>query len=379
MASFAAAETKLVDQAFEHFYNLDYPEAIGAFERAITSDPGSPVLHNHLAQALTFQEMYRNGSLESEMVSGNDSFLRQPKLNASPETERRILREIATAIRLADGMLKRNPNDVTALYSLGISYGLRCNYNWLVRKAWHDSLSDATAARRYHNRITEIDPGNVDARLVQGLHDYIVGSLPWTLRTLGFLVGIRGDREKGIRTIQEVSRHGRENRIDAAVFLCALYRRERTPRLAVPLLQELIQRFPRNYLLRMELSQMYSLAGDGKKSLEAVAEVTRLKQAHAPGYDRVPWEKIYYQEGTVEFWYNDLDNALNHLAKVAAARSELDLNTGAYTYLRLGQIYDLRHQRAQAIDAYKSSIAFAPDAAAAAESRKYISRPYTRS
>ena len=54
-----------------------------------------------------------------------------------------------------------------------------------------------SAARKLHNRISELEPDNVDARLVQGLHDYIVGSLPWGYKMLGFLVGIRGDKEKG--------------------------------------------------------------------------------------------------------------------------------------------------------------------------------------
>ena len=39
-----------------------------------------------------------------------------------------------------------------------------------------------TAARKLHNRISALEPNNVDARLVQGLHDYIVGSLPWHWR-----------------------------------------------------------------------------------------------------------------------------------------------------------------------------------------------------
>ena len=43
---------------------------------------------------------------------------------------------------------------------------------------------------------------------------------------LGFLVGIHGDKEKGIRTVQDVATNGKLNRVDAEIFLCALYRRE---------------------------------------------------------------------------------------------------------------------------------------------------------
>src|SRR5215813_13052946 len=278
------AQQKLTDEGFEHFYNLEYDEAVAVFEKAIAQNPSSPDLHNHLAQTLVFREMFRNGALESELVSGNNSFLRRPKLNPSAETEKRFLDEVSKAIELSDGRLKKDPNDAAALYAEGISYGLRANYFWVVKKAWRDSLRDATAARKLHNRVSELDPANVDARLVQGLHDYIVGSLPWGWRMFGFLVGIKGDKAKGMRTVQEVAASGRLNRMDARILLCALYRRENLTKQAVPIVQELIGRYPRNFLLRLELAQMYSMAGDGARGLDTLREVERLKTAHAPGF-----------------------------------------------------------------------------------------------
>jgi tetratricopeptide (TPR) repeat protein len=367
-----------VESGFDHFYNLEYPEAIADFARAIAQNPDDPDLHNHLAQALVFAEMCRNGALESELVSGNNAFLRRPRLNPSPEMERRFLGEVERAMTLAQARLQKNPNDAAALYALGISYALRSNYYWIVKKAWRDSLKDATTARRMHTRVSELEPGNVDARLVQGLDDYLVGCLPWGWRMLGFLVGIHGDKEKGIRTVQEVAQKGRDNRLDAEIFLCALYRRENQPARAVPLVEDLIRRFPRNYLLRLELSQMYSMAGDQAHAMEAVEEVARLKKSHAPGYDRVPWEKIWFQEGTIQFWYRDLPAAMENLKKVAAAQEDVDLNTALYAWLRLGQIYDLTGRRSQALDAYRKAIALAPQSDGAVEAKRCLGTPFRR-
>ena len=373
-----AGADPLVDQAYDHFYNLEFEEAIALFQRGIALHPDSAELHNHLAQSIVFREMYRDGALESELVSGNNSFLRRPRLNPTPETEKWFLDEIAASMRLSEARLAANPKDAAAMYAQGIACGLRSDYYWVVKKAWRDSLKDATAARRLHNRVSELQPGNVDARLVQGLDDYIVGSLPLTFRMLGFLVGIRGDKEKGLRTVREVMLHGADNRIDAQDMLCALYRRENQPRKAVPLVQDLIQRYPRNYILRLELAEMYSMAGDGAAGLDAMREVAALKAGNAPGYDRLPWERIYYQEGTIQFWYRDLAAALENLKKAAAAGEQLDLNIGALVWLRMGQIYDLTNRRALALDAYQRSIAFAPEAEAAQEARKYLGTPYRR-
>jgi tetratricopeptide (TPR) repeat protein len=378
LAALRLTAQNLIEQGFDHFYNLEFPEAIACFEQAIAKDPAAPDIHNHLAQTLVFQEMFRNGSLESELVSGTNSFLRRPKLEPSPNTEQRFLSEIDRAMSLAQARLATNPNDPAALYSLGISYGLRSNYYWVVKKAWRDSLRDATTARRLHNHVSDIEPYNVDARLVQGLHDYIVGSLPWHYRMLGFLVGIHGDKEKGIRIVQDVAQNGSLDRIEAEVFLCALYRRENQAGRAVPLVQGLIVRFPRNFLLHLELSQMYSQAGDGVRGLAAAEEIARLKNAHTPGYDRVAWERIYFQEGTIQFWYRDFDRALENLKKVVAAPQNVDLNTGASAWLRIGQIDDLTRHRDQALQAYRKAIDYAPEAEAAQEARKYLSDPYRR-
>ena len=112
-----AAQDSAVAQGFDHFYNLEYDQAIADFQRAIAQDPNSPDLHNHLAQTLVFREMYRDGALESELVSGNNSFLRRPKLNPTPEIEREFLDEVARAMALCEARLKTNPND-TALMSV---------------------------------------------------------------------------------------------------------------------------------------------------------------------------------------------------------------------------------------------------------------------
>jgi tetratricopeptide (TPR) repeat protein len=378
LAAGAPAQTSAVDEGFNHFYNLEYDEAIASFEKAIAQNPNVPDYHNHLAQSLIFREMFRDGALESELVSGNNSFLRRPKLNPTPEVERRILDEIAKSMSLCDARLKQNPNDTAAMYALGIAYGLRSNYYWVVKKAWHDSLKDANAARKLHNRISVLEPNNVDARLVQGLHDYIVGSLPWTWRTLGFMIGIHGDKEKGIRTVQDVAKNGKLNRLDAEVFLCALYRRENQPKQAIPLIKDLIRRYPRNFLLWLELAQMYSQEGDGKAALDTVQEVERLKQSRSPGFDHLPWERIYYQQGSIQFWYRDLDGAIENLKKVAAHPDEVDLNTGALAFLRMGQAYDMKQRHADAVQEYRLAIAHAPQSDAATEARKYLSTPYKR-
>ncbi len=343
--------------------------------RRLLSDPEN---YNHLAMAILYREMFRVGALESELVSGTNPFLRRSKMNPSREDQQEFAAAIAKSMSLSQARLNSSPKDVRALYALGVAYGFRANYNFLVRKGYMDALRDATTARKLHNKVTELEPSNVDARLMQGVHDYVVGGLPWHIKVLGFLVGFRGDKEQGIRTLEYVAAHGDLNRVDAEVLLCAIYRRESRPRKAVPLLESLISRFPRNYLFRFETAQMYGDLGDKQHALAAIQQVEDLKRSGYPGYRLLPFEKIYYARGTVQFWYNDLDQALANFKQVTARARDLDLNTDTYAWLRLGQIYDLKGQRALAIEAYRQAVRLAPGSDPAKLSRQYLATPYRR-
>ncbi len=379
--SLCAAANPWIQQGDDDFYNLDYDQSVANYEKAVADDPQNAEYHNHLAQALLYREMFRDGALESELVSGNNSFLRRPKLEPPADVEKRFFSEIERSMQLSQARIAKKPDDIFALHQLSIAYALRANYGFLVRKSWRASLYDSSQARKYDNEVTQIDPGDYDARLLQGCYDYVVGSLNWAMRALGFVAGFHGDKQRGIRTIEEVAEKGKENRVDAEIVLCALYRREGQSKRAIPLVSGLIQRYPRAYLLRFELAQMYASTGDRKSALNTLGEIAKMKQENAPGYGRIPWEKIYYETGNLEFWFDDLDRALDNLRKVTATPEQLkevDLNTGVLALMRQGQIYDLENRHNLAIKAYQQAVKFAPDAEAAHESQHYINSPYTR-
>jgi tetratricopeptide (TPR) repeat protein len=374
----ALAASARLSLGLEHFYNLEYDEATAEFRKEAAARPDDAGAWNHIAMSILYREMFRFGALESELVSGTNPFLRRAKMNPSPADQREFAAALQKAMALSQARLAKNSKDVQALYTLGVSHGLRANYNFLVRKAYMDSLRDATTARQLHNKITELEPANIDARLVQGLYDYVVGSLAWHIRVVGFLAGFTGDKERGIRTLEDVARRGKLNDVDAEVLLCAIYRRERSLKKAVPLLQSLILRFPRNFLFRFELSQMYADLGDSASALLVLQEMERLKVSGSAGYSRLPIEKIEFARGVVQFWYNDLDQAEFNLEKVTAHAQELDLNTGATAWLRLGQTYDLQGKRALAVNAYRQVARLAPESDLARSSRQHLSKPYQR-
>lgn len=366
------------DEGFNHFYNNEFDEALAVFEAQLRAHPTDPEMYNHVAQAILYREMLRDGALESQLVSGNNPFLRRAKMDIPPQDKQRFSACVTQSLRLSQAELQRNPHSTNALAALAVAHGLRANYLFLVEKAWMDSLHEATAARKADEKILEIDSKDVDANLILGLNEYVVGSLPFYMRALGFLGGFHGDRLNGIRKLEFVAKNGIRNHYDAEVLLAVIYRREKNPQRAIPLLKDLAGAFPRNYLFRFEQVQMYSDFGDKQSALEVLNEIETLRSRGAVGYADLKTEKLRYLKGNLLFWYGDLNPALADLKRATQNAEELDLNTAVLAWLRLGQVYDLQGNHPDAISAYKETVKTAPKSEAASEARGYIVNPYRR-
>ncbi len=377
VSAVCAADAKA--EALDLFYNMDFDEALAAFEKILAASPNDAEFHNHVAHTLLFRELLRNGALESQMVSGNNSFIRRMKMEPPADVEKRFFAEIDKSIVITQLAISQNPRDTKAMQIQATAYALRANYGFLVRKSWMASLGDAGRAYRLDAQVVQLDPKNIDAQLLVGGFDYIVGNLTWHMRLVGAVAGFHGDKDRGLRTLERVAREGDDNKRDAQITLCALYRREGQTGKAIPMLLELIELFPRNYLMRFELAQMYGALGERAKALAVLEAIRQKKEKNVPGYGRIPWDKIYYETGNLQFWFDDFDHALENLKKVTSSpeqMKELDLNTGALALMRQGQVHDLRKERGAAIDAYRQAIQFAPEAEAAKESQRYLNSPY---
>jgi len=373
-----AVHASPVERGFDHFYNAEYPEAATLFKQAVEAAPNDPELYNHLAEAVLFGMLNRTGGLEGQMVTGADSFLRNPSMEPGPEEQAEFAFAIQKVLDLTGERLQQNPDDAGALYARGLAIAFRGTFRYMVKKSWIDSLRDATEARRLHNRVQELDPGRVDARMLQGVCDYAVGALPTMYKMLGALAGFHGDRDAGIRTLQLVAAQGVTNRVQAELLLCVIYRRERRPFEAIPLLESLHRRFPRNFLVLMELSQMYADLGDRARTMAPLDKIEKLKRSGAPGLALLPEERIQLARGAFLFWHKEFDPAIRDLEQATAHASVLDPNSGATAWLRLGQCYDLKGRRKAAVHAYEHAAAFAPASESAQEAEKYVDAPFTR-
>ena len=54
--------------------------------------------------------------------------------------------------------------------------------------------------------MLELDPNFVDAKLVVGTHNYVIGHLPWSVKVAAALAGLSGSSEKGLAYLRDAAR-----------------------------------------------------------------------------------------------------------------------------------------------------------------------------
>jgi tetratricopeptide (TPR) repeat protein len=361
-----------VDAAFDHFYNMEHEQATHDFEKILARRPRDPSAVNHLLTSVLMRELYDTGAMNTGEYA-NDSFIGQTHRPGDPKVNQRIQQLVMQAERLEEEELKENPNDVDALYARGVTRAEFAVYTALIERAWFSSLRNAVGARQDHERVLELDPGYVDAKLVVGTHNYVTGSLPWGVKVAVALVGLSGTKEKGLQYLRELSRSNGENAVDASVVLCLFLRREHEYDEARGIMEGLTARYPRNYLFSLEVA---NLLRDSGRWDEAEAGYRKVWQNGQDGkYGTLHYELAAWGLGELLRSRKDYAGAAAGY-ELTNEVSSPDPETLQKANLAAGEMYDLLRKRDLAVKKYRMVVAENGGTAFAEEARKFMREAY---
>jgi tetratricopeptide (TPR) repeat protein len=362
----------LADAAFDHFYNMEYERAIPEFEKLRDRHPDDPAAVNHLLSAVLMSELYRMGAMNSGEYA-NDSFIGQAHRPADPKAKERIKQLVDQAESLEAQQLKADPNRVDALYARGVTRAQFSLYTALVERAWFSALRNAVGARHDHERVLELDPNYVDAKLVVGTHNYVLGSLPWSVKAAVALVGLSGTKEKGLEYLRQVADSGGENSVDAKVVLSLFLRREHRYDDARVLMHDLAARYPKNYLFPLEEANLLRSAG---QTQEAAAAYRKVWQNGREGkFGKLHYELAAWGLGELLRSQKDYAAAASAYELVSEA-PDPDPETLQKANLAAGEMYDLMQKRDLAMKKYEAVLAENGSTPPAEQARKHIREAY---
>jgi tetratricopeptide (TPR) repeat protein len=359
--------------AFDHFYNMEYDRSVEEFKQISERHPGDPDALNHLLTAVLFRELYRIGALNAGEYA-NDSFIDTRHRPADPRACDQIKSLARQAEIIEEKRLDANSKDVGALYARGVTRAQFATYTAMVEHAWFSALRNALGARRDHERVLALDSNDVDAKLIVGAHNYVVGNLPWGVKAASSMVGLGGNKEKGLEFLSEASAGNTETSIDAKIVLMVFLRRERRFDEALQIVHSLEPQYPHNVLFALEEGNL--LRAKGQQN-DAETAYRRVWQEGRSG----KYAGLNYEVAAVAL--GDLHRS-EKIYSAAAADYDMvqqvnrpDVETAQRAALGAGEMYDLLHNRELAKKRYEAAVALDSGSALADTARKRLKEPFT--
>jgi tetratricopeptide (TPR) repeat protein len=365
-----------VQAAFQRFYDLDYQNAETRFAKIAAEHPNDPMAAGYLLNNAVFQELYRLDLLDTTLYV-QDGFLsgKHPVVE-DPRARIRIEALYSNALRLSNNKLSANPDDVDALFARGYATSLETVYVGMVEKKYVVALKMALSARNDDDAVLKLDPHYVDCYLILGVHDYVLGSLKFPLKTLAGLVGIHGSKSNGMRELRRVGADGIINSVAARTALAIFLRREAQYPKAIEVINGLHQQYPHNFLFSLEKANLLKDSGQGVPAIAAYQKLLQDSSGQGGYYPNPHLELALYGLGEAARGQRQIAVAAKAYESAAAQPTASPLMQRR-AHLRAGEMYDLLGQRAQAKSQYDAVLALGGQFSQAIAARKFEQSPYT--
>jgi tetratricopeptide (TPR) repeat protein len=214
----------------------------------------------------------------------------------------------------------------------------------------------------------------VDAKLVVGVYEYVVGALPTPFKFLIGFMGITGSKSRGLEMLNDDANRGAVTNIEAHTVIALFLRRESRYREAIEVVRKLKSQYPHDFLFCLEEANLRKDAGEGMAAVAAYREI--VTDNARPGY---------FAEARMELANFGLGDALRgqrHYAEAAQAYEQAawTKNAGAELKIRslldAGECRDLNGERQLAIRDYQAAIDAGPNTNRADTAKKRLRTPY---
>jgi len=364
-----------VVEGFQRFYIMDYDGALARFNKVQEEHPTDPIATDYILYVTLFKELFRQDLLDTTFYA-HDGFFTGRHIIVEDTAVRDHIKNLADkAFDQANVQLQKNANDTNALFARGWARSLEACYLAMVERSFTPALKLALGARNDHEKVLEIDPRYVDANMVVGIYQYVVGALPFAFKVLVGIAGIHGSKATGLAMLQESADRGVITSVESRTAMMLFLRREAKYQEAKAIAEGLARQYPRDFLFTLEVANLSKDAGQGMMAVAAYRHV--IEEARRPGY---------FPSSHLELAYFGLGDSLR--GQMLYAEAVDAYRDGAYLpttspelkrrcLLAAGQVYDLMNQHDKARVQYQAVIDAGSDSTQADLARKFQRVAYT--
>jgi hypothetical protein len=361
----AAAERleELYAKGSAALFNLDYDSAQQTFKEMARLFPDDPTGTQMQAYTLWLETLNKSRLLQAAIYSTQSFYA-----GTEEKPDRRLLQNFRDltrqATQLAKVRLQRNPRDPQMLYILGAIETLKGSFAATIERRFIAALRYGSSGVDRQREVIKLDPNFHDAELSIGLYEYIIGTLPLGAKLLANMVGARGSKKRGIETLERVAKEAHWERDDARVLLIGLYKHEKRFPEALELSRELQEKYPRNYLFRLETADTLILQAVTERRANRIKEAAAFETEAVSAFDQLlharsasgasarALDLIHFRYGEALLLLGQPEHAaMEFLAATIVNGAEAGLVTRAH--LRAAQAFDLAGKRDEALTEYR--------------------------
>jgi tetratricopeptide (TPR) repeat protein len=367
--------TPQVREAHDHFYNLDYEGALTRFEAIQHANPQSAIASGYVLMTLIFRELYHQDLLDTTYYA-HDSFLTSRRSVPVPQATRDRIESLTNStIALCDQQIKQNPNNANAWFARGYARGMHASFITLAEHSFVAAARQGFAARGDSEQALRIDPDYADAKMAIGIQQFAVASLPRLLRIMIGITGVTGNKERGLDLLRESAAHGVVTPIESRTALSLFLRHDARYPEAIVVQKGLASQYPHDYLFRLEVANLTKDSGNGPGAIALYREI--IADAKNPGYFIEPrLHMAYFGLADTQRGQNDITAAAQNYL-LAAAQPTCSDWIRRRAQLNAGEMFDLLHNREEAIKQYELASAGGGDQSQADAAHHYLKTPYT--
>lgn len=345
--------SRFVREGQDLLYRLEYADAARTFQQLIQQAPDDPVGYGMLAIVHWNELLYRAGNLALEDYATPTPFSEEPAKLKQPDVrsaQDRFHQTNDQLLGICDKRLNKNANDTLSLYFKGVYFENLSAEAVGVTKSASAAIRYGRSAVNLHERVLALDPGFSDAYVSLAGNEFARATLPWSVKWLAFLFGIRGNKEKAFQWFELVAAKGRYRKLDAQVILALLHSWKGDAGKAIEILRALHVRYPQNYLIDINMAAILEQRRkDPQGALQAYKDLQKNEESKA--WSLCPGE-IHYRMGRLYLRLRDNSLALAEFRQ-ALENKKAERETEPLAYFHMAQIYENRVDRTQASDCYR--------------------------
>jgi tetratricopeptide (TPR) repeat protein len=347
-------------QGIDKGFDLDEKGAVAELTKAEEFDRENPLGYAFLGFSHLF--FYELSCDEKERERNRDT----------------MLRFVSEALAKGEKRVENHPEDGDAFFAMAVAELVKVRWD-VTCKNYLTAARGAQSTREYLEKALKLDPENFDIYFPLGLLDYHIGHLPGFTRFLStFFVRSEG-REKGLQELELAAKKGDLLKdLAKAELLSAFVNFEKKPERALPLAQELNERFPRNYNILFALANVKSELGLSEEALSVAQVIENGIKSGTPPFRPELWPRYFQLLGRIYFDRKEYPEASEYLNRALQDNAPHNARVRAWALVRLGMICDIRQERTRAEEYYRKALEVpGGEGTAQVAAKQYLRIPYS--